>query len=58
MGFRIVCDIANCDPNSPNCQDCNENGIPDMCDIAACDPNEASCRDENSNGIPDGCEGS
>jgi len=50
-GIQDVRDIADCDPNDPACQDCNENKVPDGCDIA-----DETSQDANKNGIPDECE--
>lgn len=50
-GIQDVQDIANCDPNNPACQDCNENNVPDGCDISC-----GTSQDANENGIPDECE--
>ncbi|MBU0616883.1 MAG: hypothetical protein KKI02_04130, partial [Planctomycetes bacterium] len=50
-GIQDVRDIAECDPNEPACQDCNENNVPDGCDITS-----ATSQDANENGIPDECE--
>lgn len=45
------CDLADCSPENPSCQDCNANGILDECDIAG-DTSE----DVNGNGVPDECD--
>lgn len=29
------CAITDCAPNDPECQDCNQNGVPDACDLNA-----------------------
>ncbi|HVP13234.1 MAG TPA: hypothetical protein VMV94_18825, partial [Phycisphaerae bacterium] len=62
------CDVRDCD-GSLWCQDCNDNGRPDVCDpdcdgdgipnaceIADCPPDDPSCADCNGNWIPDGCD--
>ena len=50
-GIQDVQDIADCDPNEPACQDCNENNVPDGCDITS-----GTSQDANENGVPDECE--
>jgi hypothetical protein len=64
-------DIANCPVEDPDCQDCNDNDVPDFCDIrdgAAldCQPNgvpddcdiaNGTSQDNNGDGIPDECGG-
>ena len=50
-GESDVCAIAACPEENPDCQDCNENGVPDSCDIS-----EGTSVDCQPNGIPDECE--
>jgi hypothetical protein len=45
------CDLANCPPGDPACDDCNTNGVLDECDIAS-----GTSLDVNGDGIPDECD--
>lgn len=44
------CEIADCLPDDPACQDCNGNDIPNECDIA-----QGTSPDTNADGVPDEC---
>ncbi len=68
-GTPDECEMADCPPDDPSCQDCNgndnldecdladndcnENGIPDDCEVPPIDPTRPDC---NDNGIPDDCD--
>ena len=43
-------DIADCPPETPACDDCNLNGVPDECDI-----DSDFSEDVDRNGVPDEC---
>jgi hypothetical protein len=52
-GIEDAVDIANCPPNDPSCQDCNNNTMPDGCEFILWFGGANDC---NDNDIPDSCD--
>ena len=49
--------MDDCPPDTPSCDDCNVNGVPDGCDVDPLDPDGDGqvSADDNEDGVPDEC---
>ncbi|MCK4342885.1 MAG: hypothetical protein KAY37_14320 [Phycisphaerae bacterium] len=57
-GIPDECEMADCPPDTPWCDDCQPNGVLDICDIDPTDPDrngDVSC-DFDDHDVPDECQ--